>query len=330
MRWQFCAQPPDRNLLFGFGPGQEIKRRLLTLWNSARFLVDYATIEGFRPEYGAAPPAERPLDRWLAARTEQLVAEATAGYDAFLTVNVTRAFEEFVDDVSNWYIRRSRRRFWDGDDGGAAGALARARAGDPRRRAGDAVPRRASLAEPRARRRRRAAAVGAPRRLARARHGPTQALLDEVAELRRVVGARPSGSRGRPAEAPPAAAAARRRGRAARRGPRGGAARGAARQGGRVRPRRGDRAAREAAPAGARPEARQGARRGPGRARRGRVRAARRRRLPGARPRPRRGRGARRALGQVGLGGRVGRGRDRRARHGASIPSSSSRAASTT
>ena len=115
MRWQFCAQPPDRNLLFGFGPGHEIKRKLLTLWNSARFLVDYATIGGFRPEYGARPPVERPLDRWLAARTEQLVAEATAGYDAYLTVNVTRAFEEFVDDVSNWYIRRSRRRFWDGE-----------------------------------------------------------------------------------------------------------------------------------------------------------------------------------------------------------------------
>ncbi|HYK07612.1 MAG TPA: DUF5915 domain-containing protein, partial [Gaiellaceae bacterium] len=115
MRWQFCTQPPDRNLLFGFGPAHEIKRKLLTLWNSARFLVDYATIGGFRPDYGAAPPAERPLDRWLAARTDQLVAEATAGYEAFLTVNVTRAFEEFVEDVSNWYIRRSRRRFWDGE-----------------------------------------------------------------------------------------------------------------------------------------------------------------------------------------------------------------------
>jgi isoleucyl-tRNA synthetase len=117
MRWQFCAQPPDRNLLFGFGPAHEIKRKLLTLWNSARFLVDYATIEGFRPDYAAPPAAARPLDRWLAARTAQLVEEATAGYEAFLTGNVTRAFEEFVDDVSNWYIRRSRRRFWDGDAG---------------------------------------------------------------------------------------------------------------------------------------------------------------------------------------------------------------------
>ena len=115
MRWQFCAQPPDRNLLFGFGPAHEIKRKLLTLWNSARFLADYGTIEAFRPTYAAPPPLERALDRWLAARTGRLVAEATAGYDAYLTQNVTRAFEEFVDDVSNWYIRRSRRRFWDGD-----------------------------------------------------------------------------------------------------------------------------------------------------------------------------------------------------------------------
>jgi isoleucyl-tRNA synthetase len=115
MRWQFCAQPPDRNLLFGFGPGQEIKRRLLTLWNSARFLVDYGRIGQFSPTWGAAAPVAQPLDRWLAARTARLVQEATEGYEAYLTVNVMRAFDEFVDDVSNWYIRRSRRRFWDGD-----------------------------------------------------------------------------------------------------------------------------------------------------------------------------------------------------------------------
>jgi isoleucyl-tRNA synthetase len=115
MRWQYCAQPPDRNLLFGFGPGREIQRKLLTLWNSVKFLVDYGRIEGFRPVWGAPPPDERPLDRWLAARTAKLAADATAGYEAYLSVDVTRAFDEFVDDVSNWYIRRSRRRFWDGD-----------------------------------------------------------------------------------------------------------------------------------------------------------------------------------------------------------------------
>ena len=58
----------------------------------------------------------RPLDRWLVERTQQLVAEATEAYEATLTVDVIRAFEAFVDDVSNWYIRRSRRRFYSFDE----------------------------------------------------------------------------------------------------------------------------------------------------------------------------------------------------------------------
>ena len=124
MRWQYCGQPPNQNLLFGFGPAHEIRRRLLTLWNSVRFLVDYANIEGWTPtwsELESGPAGElQPLDRWLVARTDAFVAEATAGYEDWLTVNVVRAFESFVDDVSNWYIRRSRRRFY-GRAGGYEG-----------------------------------------------------------------------------------------------------------------------------------------------------------------------------------------------------------------
>jgi isoleucyl-tRNA synthetase len=120
MRWQYCAQPPDRNLLFGFGPAHEIKRKLLTLWNSARFLVDYANIESWSPTWSdlaSGPDGDlQPLDRWLVARTGALVEEATAAYERWLTVDVVRAYEAFVDDVSNWYIRRSRRRFWEGDE----------------------------------------------------------------------------------------------------------------------------------------------------------------------------------------------------------------------
>jgi isoleucyl-tRNA synthetase len=118
MRWQYCAQPPDRDLLFGFGPAHEIRRKLLTLWNSVKFLVDYGLIEGFEPvldDLESGPPAERPLDRWLVARTHEFVQDATAAYEATLTVDVIRAFEAFVEDLSNWYIRRSRRRFY-GDD----------------------------------------------------------------------------------------------------------------------------------------------------------------------------------------------------------------------
>jgi len=121
MRWQFCAQPPDRNLLFGYGPAKEIKKRLLTLWNSVRFLVDYGNIEGFAPrltDLDETPLGEgsRPLDRWLVARTQGYVAEATQALENQLTHRLIESFEAFVDDVSNWYIRRSRRRFWDGDE----------------------------------------------------------------------------------------------------------------------------------------------------------------------------------------------------------------------
>jgi isoleucyl-tRNA synthetase len=121
IRWLFSAQNPSQNLNFGYGPTNEVKRRLLTLWNSARFFVDYARIEGFDP---AAEPGEpQPLDRWLAARTAQLVDEMTDAYERFWTPDLVRSFEAFVDDLSNWYIRRSRRRFWKGGDPAALHAL---------------------------------------------------------------------------------------------------------------------------------------------------------------------------------------------------------------
>jgi isoleucyl-tRNA synthetase len=121
MRWQFCAQPPDRNLLFGFGPAIEIKKKLLTLWNSVRFLVDYGNIGSFTPSFADldTPPlgdGSRPLDRWLVSRTQKYLAESTQALEDQLTYRLIESFEAFVDDLSNWYIRRSRRRFWDGDE----------------------------------------------------------------------------------------------------------------------------------------------------------------------------------------------------------------------
>ena len=119
MRWQFCAQPPDRNLLFGFGPAHEIQRKLLRLWHSVTFLTQYGNVESFTPRFAdldGVEEATAPLDRWLLQRTRLLVEEATDAYERWLTVDVIRAFEAFVDDLSNWYIRCSRRRFWEGDE----------------------------------------------------------------------------------------------------------------------------------------------------------------------------------------------------------------------
>ena len=189
MRWQYTAQPPSQNLLFGYGPAQEIRRRLLTLWNSAKFFVDYANIAAWTPTWpsvGAGPSGElQPLDRWLVARTDALVLEATEAYESWLTVNVVRAFESFVEDVSNWYIRRSRRRFWDGDEVALASlwyALVQGL-----RVVAPVMPFLSdhlwrTLAAP---------AEGAPASVHLAGWpepaAPDRALLDEVAELRRVV-----------------------------------------------------------------------------------------------------------------------------------------------
>jgi isoleucyl-tRNA synthetase len=120
MRWQFSAQPPNQNLLFGFGPAYDIQRKLLTLWNSVAFLVQYANIAGFTPSYdeldGGPSGNLEALDEWLVTRTRRLVADATDAYESFLAPSVLRAFEDYVDDMSNWYVRRSRRRFWAGDE----------------------------------------------------------------------------------------------------------------------------------------------------------------------------------------------------------------------
>ncbi len=115
MRWLYCEQVPSQNMRFGYSPAHEAKRRLLTLWNSASFFVTYANIDEWRPEWGKTPEAEHPLDRWLVSRTNRLLADMEDAYERYWTPDVTRAFEAFVDDLSNWYIRRSRRRFWSSD-----------------------------------------------------------------------------------------------------------------------------------------------------------------------------------------------------------------------
>ncbi len=127
MRWQFCQQPPSQDLLFGFKPGHEIQRKMLTLWNSVAFFTQYANVAGFEPRFDSLESESEAgdahsMDRWLQSLTDRFVATATEAYESYLTVNVLRAFEQYIDDVSNWYIRRSRRRFWNGEPE-ALGAL---------------------------------------------------------------------------------------------------------------------------------------------------------------------------------------------------------------
>jgi isoleucyl-tRNA synthetase len=118
MRWLYLRQNPAINLRFGYKAAEEVKRLfLLTLWNVYSFFVLYANLDGFDPYSEGPAVRERPaLDRWLVAETHgvtRAVTEALGRYDA---AAATRALEEFVDLLSNWYVRRSRRRFWKGED----------------------------------------------------------------------------------------------------------------------------------------------------------------------------------------------------------------------
>ncbi|MEP6816465.1 MAG: DUF5915 domain-containing protein, partial [Marmoricola sp.] len=95
-----------------------VRKVLLTYWNSVAFHVLYARAAGWTPGAGPSAPAlaDRPvLDRWLHAETARLVGAVTEAYERFDTQRVGDLLGQFVDDLSNWYVRRSRRRFWDGD-----------------------------------------------------------------------------------------------------------------------------------------------------------------------------------------------------------------------
>jgi isoleucyl-tRNA synthetase len=113
MRWLYCAQTPSEPLRFGYALADEVKRRFLTFWNSVSFFVEYANITGVSPSWNAlAPATTAPLDRWLVERTHAFVHDAEAAYEAYDTVSIMKGYESYADDLSNWYIRRSRRRFW--------------------------------------------------------------------------------------------------------------------------------------------------------------------------------------------------------------------------
>ena len=93
-----------------------VRKTLLTYWNTVSFQSLYARTAGWQPSDGAPPASERPvIDRWVLSEAQQLARGVDEALDAFDTQRAGRLLSAFVDDLSNWYVRRSRRRFWDGD-----------------------------------------------------------------------------------------------------------------------------------------------------------------------------------------------------------------------
>jgi isoleucyl-tRNA synthetase len=118
LRWfMACSGSPWAARRVGHTVLSEIVRKvLLTYWNTVAFHVLYARTGGWTPADGAAPVVERPLlDRWLASQTQDLVREVTGAMEDYDTQRVGVLVSRFVDDMSNWYVRRSRRRFWNAE-----------------------------------------------------------------------------------------------------------------------------------------------------------------------------------------------------------------------
>ena len=113
MRWMYIGANPNANVKFGFGPGKEIVRKLLTLWNVYSFFLTYAELDRFDPRQDVPAIADRPaLDRWIISRLNSLTTYAQNQYDQFWIYPLISELERFWDDLSNWYVRLSRRRFW--------------------------------------------------------------------------------------------------------------------------------------------------------------------------------------------------------------------------
>jgi len=111
-RWYlYTASPPGQERRFSSElVGEVVRNFTMTLWNVYSFFVTYANLDGYVP--GAKKGTPSPLDKWLLSELHALIRDVTEAYESYDATNATRPLEAFVEKLSTWYLRRSRRRFW--------------------------------------------------------------------------------------------------------------------------------------------------------------------------------------------------------------------------
>jgi isoleucyl-tRNA synthetase len=112
MRWLFCTHRPEKDLAFGYSRGDDVRRHfLIPLWNVYSFFVTYALIDGWAPKKDSKT-APSLLDRWILSRMNEVTRDVTAYLESYEPNMAAAVIDRFIDHLSNWYLRRSRRRFW--------------------------------------------------------------------------------------------------------------------------------------------------------------------------------------------------------------------------
>ena len=119
MRWYlYTASPPGQERRFSATLVEEVVRNFtLTLWNTYSFFVTYANLDHWSPNANAVVQYS-PLDLWLRSALHTLVKDVTTALENYDVLSATRPIQTFVDQLSNWYLRRSRRRFWKSESDG--------------------------------------------------------------------------------------------------------------------------------------------------------------------------------------------------------------------
>ena len=119
LRWLFYSSDIRNNIDFNFETAKKIRGKFFnTLWNSQAFFVNYARIAAFAPLEVVPEIASLPLlDQWILSRLSQLVKVVRRSFESHAIRKAVLEIEAFVESLSNWYIRLSRRRFWRGDTG---------------------------------------------------------------------------------------------------------------------------------------------------------------------------------------------------------------------
>ena len=111
MRWMYASQNPEHNLLFGYKEADEVRKDILTLWNVYSFFITYAMLDDYSPREIDISKAKK-IDRWILCKTNEFVKKSKDLYSTYQVYKLMKETNILLDDLSNWYVRRNRRRFW--------------------------------------------------------------------------------------------------------------------------------------------------------------------------------------------------------------------------